>query len=181
MTKHVGEAGLLALAEGGGMPSDQAHVDGCSSCAAQLDEAREGLALALGAEVPEPSPLYWESLRRNVGRRIDEEPRRVTAWRWLLPLATAGAVVAVALSIGHAPRRPGAPLTPASVVPAWSALPPSESDEALTVLEGLAVADTSLATWDEGRGLGSFVAGLSDEESQSLAESLRREGQEGDL
>jgi hypothetical protein len=163
------------------MPSDQAHVDACSTCASQLDEARAGLALALRAEVPEPSPLYWESLRRSVGRRIADEPRRGQRWRWLLPLATATAVAALALSVGHAPRHPATPVTRAGVVPAWSALPPAERDEALTVLEGLAVADTSLASWDEGRGLGSFLAGLTDEESQALAESLRREGQEGDL
>jgi hypothetical protein len=183
MTKHVGDEGLVALVEGGGMPSDRTHVDACSSCAGRLDEARAGLDLALRAEVPEPSPLYWEALGRSVDRRIDEEPRRAARWRWLLPVATATAVVALALSVGHAPRpsaRPW-PVTPARVVPAWSALPPTETDDALTVLEGLAVADTNLASWDEGRGLGSFLAGLTDEESQALAESLRREGQEGDL
>jgi len=40
------------------------------------------------------------------------------------------------------------------------------------VLEGLAVADGGLGAWDEGRGLGAFVAGLSDEESNALVEAL---------
>jgi hypothetical protein len=180
MTKHVSEEELLTLLEGAGTPSDRAHVDACASCLARLEEARAGLDLAGRADVPEPSPLYWETLRRNVGRRIGEERWGAAArWGWLVPLAAAAATVAaVALSVGHAPAPSARPTT---VLEAWSALPPSDRDEGLAVLEAIAMADGDLASWEEGRGVESFVAGLSDEDSQALAEMLRRTGQEGDL
>jgi hypothetical protein len=185
MTKHIAEEALLALVDGAGAPSDRAHVEACESCAMRLDEARAGLELALRAEVPEPSALYWEAFRRNVGRMIDAEPRgRVLGWRRLLVLAAAAATVAVvALSVGHVPRPSGTltPLASTAVVPAWSALPPTERDEGFAVLEGLATANAGLASWDEGRGLGSFLAGLTDQESQALADTLRGAGQEVEL
>ena len=48
------------------------------------------------------------------------------------------------------------------------------------MLEGLAVADGDLGTLDEGRGVGAFLAGLSDEEYRALADSLREAGQGGE-
>jgi hypothetical protein len=81
MTGHVSEPTLLDVLEGGGAASDREHVAACSACAARLAEAAEGWSLALDAEVPEPPPFYWASLRRVVGRRI-EAPRGT---RWRLP------------------------------------------------------------------------------------------------
>ena len=49
------------------------HLRSCGACAGRLAEAEAGLALARRDEVPEPSPLYWEALRRNVSRRIDAD------------------------------------------------------------------------------------------------------------
>jgi len=143
-----------------------------------VEEARAALDLARGAEVPEPSPLYWEAMRRSVGRRIAEEPRRPPRWAWLGPLAAAAAVLAVvALTTGrtHAPSG-----SPAPALPAWSALPPAEDDPSLEVLEGLEVADGGLAELDTGRGVGAFLAGLSDDDYRALADSLRGAGQGGE-
>ena len=128
--------------------------------------------------MPEPSPLYWEAMRRSVERRIAEEPRRSPRWAWLAPLAaTAAVVTVVALTTGrtHAPAA-----LPGPTLPAWSALPPAEDDASLEVLEGVAVADGDLGTDDEGRGVGAFLAGLSDEEYRALADSLREAGQGGE-
>lgn len=178
MTRHVSEEGLLALVEGGGTPVDRAHAADCPSCAARRDEARGAFDLARGAMVPEPPPLYWEAFRRNLGRRLDEEPR-APRWRWgfFVPLAAAAAL-AVAFLVPWSPA-PVAP--PAPVLPVWSALPPADQDEDFVVLEGLSASNGDLAALDEGRGLESFVAGLTDEESKALAASLRGAGQEGDL
>ena len=78
---HVPEPRLLDVLEGRGA-TDRAHVDACAQCRARLAEAQAGLALAAGAEVPEPSPVYWESLRGQVSRRVDEESeRRPAFWR----------------------------------------------------------------------------------------------------
>ena len=64
-------------------------------------------------------------------------------------------------------------------LPAWSPLPPAEEDEGLPVLEGLAASGG--VDWDEGRGLGSYLEGLSDEDSAALARALRQNGGEGVL
>ena len=149
----------------------------CARCTERVEEARAGLLLARRADVPEPSPLYWEAMRRNVGRRIAEEPRRREARAWLAPvLVAATAILVVALTTGRA-HAPAA--FPAAKLPAWSALPPAEDDASLAVLEGVAIADGDLGTLDEERGVSAFLAGLSDEEYRALADSLREAGHGG--
>jgi hypothetical protein len=173
MTRHVPDESLPDLAEGAGSGVDRAHAAACASCAARVDEARAALALARRANVPEPSPHYWEVLRRNVGRRISEQRQRGPRWSWLAPVAAAAAatVAVVALTAGrtHPPAR-----TPEPTLAAWSALPAAEDDASLDVLEGLAVADAGVGDLDEGRGVGAFLADLTDEDNQALADSLRR-------
>jgi hypothetical protein len=178
-TRHVSDPDLADVAFGAGKDADRDHAEGCAACSSRLEELREGLALARRAEVPEPSPLYWETLRRNVSRRIAEEPRPLAVWGRLLPLAAAAlVVVAVALSGGRAlhPTREAAP-----ALPAWSALPPEEEDPGLVVLEGVALGDGDLTAWEEGRGLGAFLASLSDADERALAERLQQATEEGEL
>jgi anti-sigma factor RsiW len=175
MMRHLSDEAAQDLAEGGGREASRAHVAECPRCAARVEEARAGLALARRAEVPEPSPLYWEAMRRNVERRIAEDPRRTPRWAWLAPLAaTAAAVAVVALTTG---RTPGRAPSPEPVLSAWSALPPEDEDVSLEVLEVLAAATGDLGPIDEGQGVGAFVAGLSEEDVRALADTLR--GQEG--
>jgi len=173
MTRHLSDEQVPDLAEGLGSPAEREHVAACAACTARVEEVRGVLALARRAEVPEPSPLYWEALRRNVGRRIDDE-RRGPRPAWLPALAATAAVVVatIALTVG----RPPAPAPSAPPLPAWSALPPAADDVSLEVLEGFATADGSLGAIDEGRGVGAFLAGLSDEDYRTLADSLRGQG-----
>jgi hypothetical protein len=158
VSSHLSDQRMMDIVEGGGSPPEWAHVASC-------------------AGVPDPPGLYWEVLRRNVSRRIAEEPSHPARWGWLAPLAALGAaVVVIAVSLG----RPGAdPSATVSHLPAWTALPPAQDDEELAVVSG--VADEALADWDEGLGLGAFVAGLTDEESEALVAALRLEGPEGEL
>jgi hypothetical protein len=115
-------------------------------------------------------------MRRSVGRRIAED-RRGSWPAWLSALAATAAVVVAALAFTIA--RPLAPPSPSEeTLPAWSALPPAEDDPSLDVLEGFTMADGSLGAIDEGRGVGAFLAGLSDEDYRALAESLRGQGGE---
>jgi hypothetical protein len=94
MAKHLSAENLMDLVEGVGDGGARAHLASCSPCRSLLDEAVVGLAWAREAEVPEPSPLYWEAFRRQVGRRIVREVR--TAWRWrLIPLLAASAALVV--------------------------------------------------------------------------------------
>jgi anti-sigma factor ChrR (cupin superfamily) len=178
MTRHPSEESLLAVAEGGGSGADLAHVAACADCAAQVEAARAGLALARRADVPEPSPFYWGAMRRGIGQRIEEDRARARWRTWLAPLAaTAAAVVVVALASGRAPAPAS---SPAPVLSAWAALPPADEDASLEVLEGLAVADAGLEAFDEELGVGSLLADLSEEESRALAESFRAAGKGGE-
>jgi len=122
---HVPEPRLLDVLEGRGA-TDRAHVDACAQCRARLAEAQAGLALAAGAEVPEPSPVYWESLRRQVSRRVDEESeRRPAFWRRVSlghALAAAAVLAGIATFLPVAGRHP-APL-PEPPLPEPLPLPP---------------------------------------------------------
>jgi hypothetical protein len=178
MTRHVPDESLPDLAEGGGSDSDRAHAAACAKCSARVEETRGAFALARRADVPEPSPLYWEAMRRSVGRRLAEEPHRAPRWAWLAPVAAAAGVVAVVVLTTGRTQAPSAPAE--RTLAAWSALPPAEDDASLEVLEGLAVADADLADLDEGRGVGAFLAGLSDEDDRALADSLRSSGRGGE-
>jgi hypothetical protein len=179
MASHIPEQKLLDVLEGTGA-ADRAHVDGCAQCRTRVAEAQAGLALAVGAEVPEPSPLYWESLRRQVSRRVDEESeRRPAFWRRVWPgpaLAAAAAAAVVAGVVSFLPvAGPHLAPLPEKPLPAWSALPPAEEDEGLDVLRAVAptVADAPVPV-----GCGSVaecVIDLSEEDSQLLADDLRRE------
>jgi hypothetical protein len=185
MSAHPKDDTLMELVEGGGSPEARRHVAQCAPCAARIAEVRAMAELSQGVEVPEPPAFYWTAFRHNVRRRIAEERPRA-AWRgWLLPL-TAVSVALVLATVVHRPQ-PGArvpqiasvPATAGPLLPAWSPLPPAEEDADLPVLEGLAA--TGAVEWDEGRGFGSYLAGLSDEDSAALARALRQNGGEGVL
>jgi len=176
MTRHVSDEQVPDLAEGLGSEAERAHLAGCGTCAGRVEEARGTLRLARRARGPEPSPLYWEAMRRSVGRRIAEDGRGSRP-AWLSALAATAAVVAAAvgLTVG---RPPALPPLPDPSLPAWSALPPAEDDPSLDVLEGFAMADGGVGVIEEGRGVGAFLAGLSDEDYRALADSLRGQGGE---
>ncbi len=176
MAKHLSEERLLDVVEGAAAEDARAHVAACPACRRRVDEAALGLALAHEAEVPEPTPLYWEAFRRQVGRRILSEDR--TSWRWrLVPLLAAAAALIVIVPSLKAPA--GGSLAP--VVPAWSALPPAEEDPGWVVLEGLAASDPELAPPREGRGVAELLGDLSEEESLALTDALRKKLKEGEL
>jgi hypothetical protein len=86
-------------------------------------------------------------------------------------LAAAAAVI-IAVWVPGTP--PGVVPTLAPVLPAWSALPPAESDEGLAVLAAIAPkASEALGSVADCRDWGNCLAELSDEESRALAEALR--------
>jgi hypothetical protein len=167
----LSEERLLDLLAGE-QASGREHLLECAHCHARLEDARQALRLAREAEVPEPSPLYWETFRRRVGRRIVVDEPSPGAWR--LPAFAALAALIAALSLLPAPRtRPGA--SPGPPLPAWSALPASEDDAGFALIEGLATGALDLATAADCGGVAECLAGLSDAESQALVEVLRRE------
>src|SRR5262245_49459163 len=104
MRNHLTGDMRVEAGEGLGAGAARVHVAECADCAARVDEARAGLALAQEADVPEPPPLYWEVFRRQVGRRISEEaPARRALGFWLFPALATAAAVLIAFGVLRTP------------------------------------------------------------------------------
>lgn len=172
MTRHLSDDDLLSVLEETAPGSARRHLEACDACRVRLEEAREGLRVAREAQVPEPSPLYWEAFRRQVGRRIEGERSLWRRFQWAPALAAAAGLVA-ALSV-RVPA-PGASrlAVPAAALPAWSPLPQAEDDPGLLVLQALAPsAEDPLGAC---RDVTACLVDLSEEESQALADVLSHE------
>jgi hypothetical protein len=177
MPSHLTSEDLMAVLDGTVSAADRDHVASCATCRALLEEARAGLALAEDSEVPEPSPLYWESFRRQVGRRIETHQRRAWGFRLLPLFAGAAALVWVLPSLRVVPSPTPAP---APSLPAWSALPPADEDPGLEVLTALAASTPDLALGDC-TGVTECASELAEDESGELLQALRDElGQKGE-
>jgi hypothetical protein len=177
LSRHLSEARLLDAAESVVDAADRAHLEECVECRALRDEVRAGLLLARDADVPEPSPLYWEAFRRQVGRRIVDE--RSHGRSWLLPLAAAAAAAAFLVPLTGGVGSKGASAGP--VLPAWSALPPAEEDDGLALLAKAGVAESDLAAVAESRDVEELLGDLSDEEQAAVGKLLRDRAKEGAL
>jgi hypothetical protein len=179
MSGHLSEAALLEVVEGTASREARAHTEACARCSGQVEAAREALALvAAAADVPEPSPFYWESMRREVARR-NVEPRR--GWLpFLLPIAAAAALVmAVPAARRLTPAGPAPSVAP--TLPAWSALPADEDDADLAVLAAVARSqpDATLAALDNTSTASEELFSMSEEEGRVLVEALRASQQGG--
>lgn len=163
--RHLGDDRLMDAVEGLATRVEREHASTCAACAQRIDEAKEGLALARPAEMPEPSPLYWEAFRRQVNRRLDDHPGR--GWWWRLGPALAAAALLVLMPPLRTPDPPVETTAP------WSALP--DEDAGLTVLVGVASSGVDLGPVRGDVGLTEDLAELSDEDSQALARALRTE------
>jgi len=169
--EHLSDESLIDALEGAPGGPAARHLAGCAACTARLAEAREGLALARGVEIPEPPALYWQSFPRQVAARLAATGPSGRPWHgWLWPaLATAVALVAAVLFVPRPVPEPSP--SPPRTLAAWSALPPDEQDPALRALQGLGpdLDDPAL----ECGGVAECIADLSDEESQDLVQLLR--------
>src|SRR5687767_6494410 len=102
MTNHLSSQEFVNALEGKGrlLPAPrQAHLDGCEGCRAQVAELRALLEDAgHAADVPEPSPLFWDHFQVRVLTAVQSEgqPARYVWWRdWMdtRTLVTLGATV----------------------------------------------------------------------------------------
>jgi predicted anti-sigma-YlaC factor YlaD len=177
MGEHVRDDELMDAAEGTASAVVRRHVEACVACRERVAEAAAGWEAARVADVPEPSPFYWEAFRRQLGRRVGAERRwRLAAWT---PALAAAAVLAV--GIGLFTRSPE-PDRPADTLPAWTASwPAGEEDAGLARLGALALVDADEVAAGCS-GITRCLAGLSDEEAMALADALTQElGQGSDL
>lgn len=171
MFGHLKDEALLDLVEGKAGDAAEGHLAECAACRQRVAEARAGLKLGLEADVPEPSSLYWENFRRQLGRRIESE--RHAGRPWFLPVvASLAAALLLAVGLhGRAPQ-PAEPLAPA--LPAWSPLPGADDDAGAIVIQALLAAEDDVNLLIPCRGL-QCLDGLSEEESRALAVALKAE------
>ena len=105
---HLSSQELVALAEGGLSADRAAHLDACDRCRDEANDLRAVMSGVQEAEVPEPSPLFWEHLSRRVSDAVassDTPTRRVAVgWRsWhsghLRTVVASATVVTMALAL----------------------------------------------------------------------------------
>jgi len=179
MWTHVSDAALMDVVEGAAGERTEQHVAQCASCRARVDEARAALGLAAAATVPEPIPTYWEAQRRRVARSLAEAPP-ARSWRPLwAAVAVAGAAVIAVLTVGPAKAPVPVRATPSAALPAWSALPEADDDPSLPILELVAPTVATAMPAAVCSDVSECVVGLSDDESQELADALRAQLAQG--
>src|SRR5688572_12955815 len=110
LEKRGGKDGVLAA-------SRQSHLEGCATCQLQLAELRALIDDASdGADVPEPSPLFWDHFQARVltaAQREGQPERRAWWMNWMevrTMVALSAVVVAVVASVALYLNRPAAPV-----------------------------------------------------------------------
>jgi hypothetical protein len=172
MWTHLSAEQLMDALEGHADPRTAAHAAECARCRALVDHAREGLADAPKAVVPEPSPLYFTAFRRQLERRIAADT--VPIWRWTLgPALAAGVVLVAALGILERPARHVRVEAPELRLAAWTPLPPTEQDEGLALIQALGPSADDLVPASGCASVSDCVEGLSEDESHALLERMK--------
>ena len=116
---HLSPEEFVDAAEGTRLEASLPHLAECDRCRRELADLRRTMAVAVDADVPEPSPLFWENLSARIGERIDAGSSASwwQAWvrpRVLVPLSAAALLVLiVALSSQSRNARVTAPVAPA--------------------------------------------------------------------
>lgn len=98
---HLTHTEFIDLLEGS-LPAERArHADECGMCRTQVDQLRAALASGAEANVPEPSPLFWEHFPVRVCDRIGSADRHRAGWLAAMTsiraLTAAGAIAAIVL------------------------------------------------------------------------------------
>ncbi|HET7220811.1 MAG TPA: hypothetical protein VFJ02_22315 [Vicinamibacterales bacterium] len=106
---HLTDVEIVDFLEDTLPPPRAAHLENCESCRRRTSDARDTLTRAIEADIPEPSPLFWDRFSEQVRDEIGETTASASAgWRqWLdhagLRWAVSGAII-VALIAGAAWR-----------------------------------------------------------------------------
>lgn len=177
--RHLTPEELLDLAEGSRPLSSAPHLTACEVCRQQLDELRGAMA-TLDADVPEPSPLFWEHFSTRVREAVAAESQPARSWfgagRWSWGLAAAMSavliVIAVALAVRTPPTTTNAPAAIVEVAGGDVGSAPAADDPSFSLLGDLAGG----LDWDTAAEAGiSMAPGAADAAVRDLNDGERTE------
>jgi hypothetical protein len=106
---HLTDTEIVDFLEDALPPARVAHLEACPPCRQKANDARTAMARAIEADIPEPSPLFWERFSERLHDEIRGAATTTPAgWRrWAdhagFRWALSGAIV-VALLVGAAWR-----------------------------------------------------------------------------
>lgn len=110
MIRHLAGDELVDLAEGARRETSVPHLASCADCRARLADLRSVMSRVAEADLPEPSPVYWDQFSSRVREAIDAEPRPRWTWTfgWVVPASAlaCAALVLVALMASVWLRQP---------------------------------------------------------------------------
>ena len=77
---HLTDVEFIDLVDGTLAPARARHLDACESCRASASAIRETLSRAANAEIPEPSPLFWDHFSARVQEGVRAESVAPSGW-----------------------------------------------------------------------------------------------------
>ena len=94
--KHLGDTDVVDAVDGRLDAVRESHLAGCQACRARVEESQAWFRTLADIEVPEPSPLFWDSFPARVNRAIDAPaaPRG-----WFTPARMAWTIAAAAVVV----------------------------------------------------------------------------------
>src|SRR5688572_3386542 len=99
---HLSPEELIDVAEGATPRVAFPHLASCVACDRQVADLQAAMAAAVDADVPEPSPLFWEHLSARVREAVAAEAAGRAAgtfswWPWRVAAITAAVAVLVVI------------------------------------------------------------------------------------
>jgi hypothetical protein len=155
---HLSDTEFVDLIDGVLPAERRQHVVTCDPCRAQADALRSALTSASDAQIPEPSPLFWDHFSARVHEGVQEAAReQPVAWfarptlRWTLAgtLATVVLVAVVWQASTPTSLRPVAPETVAPVAVASNDADIDTFDPDADPAWALVRTVADEATWDD--------------------------------
>ena len=176
MNTHLSPEEFVEAADGTLPAARISHLEACDVCATELAAVRGVLGELSGtAEVPEPSPLFWEHMAGRV-RAVAAEPEVSIGWWQRLGWRHVAVAATVAAALAVVVMRPPAPVPVEPLSLTADAAPPDVwlpalEDESFDMVIDMA----SGLEWDEVRQVAAPRAGLADVLIQELSPSEREE------
>jgi hypothetical protein len=126
---HLSSADFVDLLDGARSDASEQHLSECDRCRREFAGLCEMMADAASADVPEPSPLFWEHLSARVQEAVAQDVPAAGEWSgraslfggwWIRAaagVAVGALVIAAAVTLGSRPDAPRRLPSPATAPP----------------------------------------------------------------